>query len=141
MKHDITTPIPDLPTYGQLAKFCAGMLGKTIENSPIVTCGICEHKKFLMEEQYLVKKEDKVHFPRKTKICWDCGAPQFEFPVKDSLRNAECLCGSEKKYKDCCMDLCKRSNSVTSLAPTSPPNSASPPDDSSQDSDQATDPV
>lgn len=26
---------------------------------------------------------------------------------KSKMRNAACLCGSEKKFKNCCYDLCK----------------------------------
>jgi len=37
--------------------------------------------------------------PRKFKLPKDC--------KKSKMRNAKCICGSEKKFKNCCYDLCE----------------------------------
>lgn len=114
--------IPEaVPTnLSQLALYLSGILVRDPNDSRLSLCGICEKHRLILEHQRMILPTTPEHLRasgESVAICWDCSAPSWAYDVSPSLRNHACKCGSGKKFKACCLQLCTRANSTHNYGP------------------------
>ena len=95
------------PHLSQLAHYLAGLMIVNPEDKRISKCGSCGEESYIAE--YLpLENEEGLRIS--TAICFNCSAKSMEYNVQGNARNEPCACGSKKKFKNCCLDLCIENN-------------------------------